>query len=476
MRRAMTDGLLLGLLGRLGLLGVLLAACGPGETPIPPGVQQVHVVVTPTEVILSPTTVRAGDVYLVLDAPMNGSFVFVRQKSTAAATPGPLSDDDLGSSCSPRHPGDGDRGTGRRRMLPEIRTPRRARPLGSLRQRLRPHAGPGQVRGPRRDAGGRLAGRTTADRRPRNPALSGGDAADVHRSRIHRAAAEHVHQAGRRREAQPSRALATARANGWTSPLPCVAQQPAGDGQRPAGIDDVVHQQDRPRSDRGAVDRELACAFRELLGAVLHRGLRFGAVGRPSAPRRRAGPGARREHGRTHRPARGRVADGTAVTQAGAGVGCQRSRIARPSPRRAPAERAHPRSCRAGPRDPSPRRRTRTAPCPTSFGGAILPDRPRTASAAHFSRGLIVRRSRRRNETAARTSSSSTVRGNPVPVQLTQRPHGARIRVVQQPGQELHEAAVVAHVRLHLGELRPARGDDPLDPLLVLLPRLGVRR
>lgn len=95
MRRAMTDGLLLGLLGRLGLLGVLLAACGPGETPIPPGVQQVHVVVTPTEVILSPTTVRAGDVYLVLDAPMNGSFVFVRQKSTAAATPGPLSDDDL---------------------------------------------------------------------------------------------------------------------------------------------------------------------------------------------------------------------------------------------------------------------------------------------------------------------------------------------------------------------------------------------
>jgi hypothetical protein len=42
-----------------------------------------------------PDTVRAGDVYLVLDAPLVGSFVFVERKRTAAENPGPLSDDDL---------------------------------------------------------------------------------------------------------------------------------------------------------------------------------------------------------------------------------------------------------------------------------------------------------------------------------------------------------------------------------------------
>ena len=89
MRRAMASGTV------LGLLGALLAACGPGQTPIPPGAQQVHVVVMESEVVLTPTTIRAGDVYIVLDAPEDGSFLFVRQKSAAAATPGPLSDDDL---------------------------------------------------------------------------------------------------------------------------------------------------------------------------------------------------------------------------------------------------------------------------------------------------------------------------------------------------------------------------------------------
>jgi hypothetical protein len=77
------------------LAAVALAGCGPGHEPIPPGAQQVHVVITESEVGLDPPTARAGDVYLVLDAPPQGSFVFVQRKRTAAETPGPMSDDDL---------------------------------------------------------------------------------------------------------------------------------------------------------------------------------------------------------------------------------------------------------------------------------------------------------------------------------------------------------------------------------------------
>lgn len=77
------------------LLAAGLVGCGPGHEPIPPGAQQVHIVITESEVRLDPASVRAGDVYLVLDAPAQGSFVFVQQKTTAEATPGPLTDDDL---------------------------------------------------------------------------------------------------------------------------------------------------------------------------------------------------------------------------------------------------------------------------------------------------------------------------------------------------------------------------------------------
>ncbi len=79
----------------VGLLAVVLVGCGRGQTPIPPGAQVVHIAVTQSEVRLDPGTVRAGDVYLVLDAPLDGSIVFVQRKRTAAETPGPLSDDDL---------------------------------------------------------------------------------------------------------------------------------------------------------------------------------------------------------------------------------------------------------------------------------------------------------------------------------------------------------------------------------------------
>jgi hypothetical protein len=82
-------GLLLGCL----LAGVLLG-CGR-KMPIPSGSQVVHVVATESEVRLDPATVHAGEVYLVLDEPLDGSFDFVALKRTAEATPGPVSDDDL---------------------------------------------------------------------------------------------------------------------------------------------------------------------------------------------------------------------------------------------------------------------------------------------------------------------------------------------------------------------------------------------
>lgn len=50
--------------------------------------------VTASEVRLDPATVHAGDVYLVLDGPVQ-SVSFVQRKRTEAETPGPLSDDDL---------------------------------------------------------------------------------------------------------------------------------------------------------------------------------------------------------------------------------------------------------------------------------------------------------------------------------------------------------------------------------------------
>jgi hypothetical protein len=79
----------------LSLVAGMLVGCGRGQTPIPAGAQVVHVVATESEVSLDPSTVHAGEVYLVLDAPLDGSISFVERKSDAAETPGPLSDDDL---------------------------------------------------------------------------------------------------------------------------------------------------------------------------------------------------------------------------------------------------------------------------------------------------------------------------------------------------------------------------------------------
>jgi hypothetical protein len=77
----------------VGLMGVLVG-CWRGQTPIPPGAQQVHIVVTESEVRLDRATVRAGDAYLVLDTP-GSTVAFVQRKTTAEEAPGPLSDADL---------------------------------------------------------------------------------------------------------------------------------------------------------------------------------------------------------------------------------------------------------------------------------------------------------------------------------------------------------------------------------------------
>jgi hypothetical protein len=76
------------------VLLMIILGCGPSQAPIPPGAQQVHVVVTGAEVRLMPATVRAGDVYVVLDTP-GSSVGFVQRRRSATDTPGPLTDDDL---------------------------------------------------------------------------------------------------------------------------------------------------------------------------------------------------------------------------------------------------------------------------------------------------------------------------------------------------------------------------------------------
>jgi hypothetical protein len=74
--------------------GGMVVGCGPERIPIPSGAQVVHVSISESEVRLEPATVRAGDVYLVLDEPANGGFGFV-SRSAGPDTFGPLSDDDL---------------------------------------------------------------------------------------------------------------------------------------------------------------------------------------------------------------------------------------------------------------------------------------------------------------------------------------------------------------------------------------------
>lgn len=77
-----------------GILAVALAGCGRGQTPIPEGAQQIHVVVDGSTLRLDPGTVRAGDLYVVLDTP-GSSVGFAQRQQTAEATPGPLTSQDI---------------------------------------------------------------------------------------------------------------------------------------------------------------------------------------------------------------------------------------------------------------------------------------------------------------------------------------------------------------------------------------------
>lgn len=79
----------------LALAASIVVGCGRGQVPIPPGAQVVHVVATESGVRLAPATVHAGDVYLVLDEPVEGSFALAQRQRTADESPGPLDDDDL---------------------------------------------------------------------------------------------------------------------------------------------------------------------------------------------------------------------------------------------------------------------------------------------------------------------------------------------------------------------------------------------
>jgi len=70
------------------------AACFPGPISVPPEGQRVEVVIDGDTITLDPTTVRAGDVYLVLVRP-GTSMLLVERKSTPEETPGPLSEAEL---------------------------------------------------------------------------------------------------------------------------------------------------------------------------------------------------------------------------------------------------------------------------------------------------------------------------------------------------------------------------------------------
>ena len=76
------------------LLAALIAACHSGPIAVPPGGQEVHAAVNGDTLLLTPSTVHAGEVYLVLDNPMT-DVVLVERSDATGGTPGPLSDDEL---------------------------------------------------------------------------------------------------------------------------------------------------------------------------------------------------------------------------------------------------------------------------------------------------------------------------------------------------------------------------------------------
>lgn len=82
---------------RIAVLFPVLVALLGCEMPasVPTGAQVVHITITDSSVVLEPDTVRAGDVYLSLESPQSGSYVFVAGQDSETATPGPLTEDGL---------------------------------------------------------------------------------------------------------------------------------------------------------------------------------------------------------------------------------------------------------------------------------------------------------------------------------------------------------------------------------------------
>jgi hypothetical protein len=82
------------LIGVLALAALTLAGCDRAAS-IPGGSQVVHVLISDGRVDIEPAAVRAGDVYLVLDAPADRSMTLVARQEAAATSPEPLSEADV---------------------------------------------------------------------------------------------------------------------------------------------------------------------------------------------------------------------------------------------------------------------------------------------------------------------------------------------------------------------------------------------
>ncbi len=76
------------------LVAWAIGACEPGAIVVPSGGQAIHVIVNGDAVQLEPLTVRAGDVYVVLDQT-GTNVVLVQAKAAPEETPGPLTDEQL---------------------------------------------------------------------------------------------------------------------------------------------------------------------------------------------------------------------------------------------------------------------------------------------------------------------------------------------------------------------------------------------
>jgi hypothetical protein len=72
----------------------ILTGCGHDSITVPSGAQVVHVTMNGDTVRLEPATVRAGDVYIVIDNP-GTNVTLVERKSTPDESPGPLNDAEL---------------------------------------------------------------------------------------------------------------------------------------------------------------------------------------------------------------------------------------------------------------------------------------------------------------------------------------------------------------------------------------------